>query len=138
MRYSLDIPGVDFKAPNPGDAGYDIRSAQYVYISPKSQVKVSTGLHLEIPEGYVGIIKDRSSMAANRIYTHGGVIDSAYRGEIIVVLSNETEDPFTINVNDKIAQIVIVPYFTEVLERVQTLDLTGTARGNNGFGSTGV
>lgn len=138
MKYSLDYSFVKFEMPNPGDAGYDIRSAEYLTIYPKEKVRVKTGLHLEIPTDGVGIIKDRSSMAAKGVYTHGGVIDSSYRGEILVLLSNESDELINIVSNDKIAQLVIVSYIVEGLVRVTTDQLSETKRASDGFGSTGT
>jgi dUTP pyrophosphatase len=126
-------------APGPGDAGYDIRSAEHLVLHPGEQAVIATGLHLEIPAGMVGILKDRSSMARAGLRVSGGVIDSSYRGEVKVVLANCGLAPFTINVNDRIVQMIVVPCYTDAAESVDSLaDLTATERGHSGFGSTGV
>lgn len=129
--------GVTFQAPRSGDAGFDVRAAQACIIAPQSQMLVSTGLHLAIPLGWVGIVKDRSSMASKRIYTHGGVIDAGYRGEVKILISNSGQEPYSVNINDKLAQMLIVPYLSEC-EEVDTQEKLGaTERGIGGFGSTG-
>ena len=138
MRYYLDNDAITFLSPSPGDAGYDIRCKYDIILFPKQTMGVQTGLHLEIPQDHVGIIKDRSSMAKVGIYTHGGVIDSAYRGEIIVLLENSTEDKVTYGAGSKIAQIIILRCLVESVERVDSLDkFEKSVRGIKGFGSTG-
>ena len=141
LRFFLDpavrARGVDFVAPRMGDAGFDLRAGQAMSVPPGAQALVPTGLHLAIPLGFVGIVKDRSSMAVKRIYTHAGVIDASYRGEVKIVLSNSGEEPFAIEVGAKIAQLIIVPCET-ALEAAASLDALGdTSRGAGGFGSTG-
>jgi dUTP pyrophosphatase len=124
--------------PASGDAGYDIRSNEHLVIVPGEQALVSTGLHVEIPAGYVGIIKDRSSVARAGIRTAAGVIDASFRGEVRVLLENRGTAPFIINLNDRIVQMLVLPVYTEVVQQVNTLDaLSSTGRGVGGFGSTG-
>ena len=143
MRFYLDETArlnnvTPLSAPAAGDAGYDIRSKEHLVIHPGEQAIVSTGLYVEIPQGYVGIIKDRSSVARVGMRTAAGVIDASYRGEIRVVMENRGLAPFTINVNDRIVQMLVVPCFTEATEMVDSLDtLNASERGAGGFGSTG-
>lgn len=120
---------------NLSDAGYDLYSTEKVSIPAGATVLVSTGISMEIPEGYVGFIWDRSSMGVNGIHRHAGVIDSGYRGHIKVCLHNTTKDVYHVEHGDRIAQIVIqqCPHFELCL--VDSLD--DTERGNGGFGSTG-
>ena len=80
--------GVTFDSPRLGDAGFDLRSAESITVEPGTQVALSTGLHLAIPLGWVGIIRERSSTGSKRLYTHSGVIDSSYRGEVKILVSN--------------------------------------------------
>jgi dUTP pyrophosphatase len=125
-------------APATGDAGYDIRSNEQRVVQPGEQVLVATGLHVEIPLGYVGIIKDRSSVARAGMRTAAGVIDASYRGEVRVLMENRGTEPFTINVNDRIVQMLVLPVYTEAAEQVESLEvLSSTERGAGGFGSTG-
>lgn len=130
--------GLSFSAPNPGDAGYDLRALESLSIPPGERALIPTGLHFEIPTGYVGLVKDRSSMALAGIHSLAGVIDSAYRGELKILLLNTTPEPYEITIGQKIAQMVVVPCLTQPVEFVATLDdLTTTERGAGGFGSTG-
>ena len=100
---------------------------------------VSTGLSIEIPTGYVGLVYARSGLAckkglapANKV----GVIDSDYRGEIMVALHNHSAQDLTVADGERIAQLVIAPYIKAEFEEVG--DLSVTDRGVNGFGSTGT
>ena len=129
--------GVEFHPPRDGDAGYDVRSAEAVVIPTGEQAMVSTGLHLAVPNGWVALAKDRSSMAAKRIYTHGGVIDSGYRGEVRIMLSNESDESYHIEVGDKITQLVVVHHLVGGVEAESLEQLGETDRGAGGFGSTG-
>jgi dUTP pyrophosphatase len=127
------------RQPKAGDAGYDIRSNEKLELHPGEQCTICTGLHLEIPTGMVGILKDRSSMAQAGLRVSGGVIDSSYRGEIKVVLENRGHAPYMININDRIVQMVIVACYTEPVQQILELEsLTESVRGHAGFGSTGV
>ena len=129
--------GASFEAPREGDAGFDIRAAEALVLEPGQQHAVSTGLRFAIPLGWVGIIKDRSSVALKGVYTHGGVIDAGYRGELKILISNRSNEPFEIALNQKIAQMLVVPVCTAA-EQVGSPDQLGTTeRGHCGFGSTG-
>lgn len=123
-------------------AGYDLyahtETGEKVIPAGKTE-KIGTGVCMEIPEGYFGAIFARSGLATKRGLRPAncvGVVDSDYRGEIIVALHNDTDTCETIYEGDRIAQLVIMPYlpvsFTEVNE------LNDTERGDVGFGSTGV
>jgi dUTP pyrophosphatase len=124
----------------PNSAGVDLRSTNPVRIMPGEVVAVPTGLMLEIPEGYEGQVRPRSGLAIKSKITVAnapGTVDSDFRGEVKVLLTNFGTEPFTINVGDRIAQLVISKYeccnFCWWDE-----DLTDTERGTGGFGSTGV
>jgi len=130
--------GIEFSAPRPGDAGYDLFAVAGYRVSPGERVLVETGLHLEIPDGFVGLVKDRSSLAVAGLHTLAGVIDSANRGELKVLLVNLADEIFEIRARQKIAQLLIVPVGNAPIEYVDSLDeLTKTERGAGGFGSTG-
>lgn len=94
-----------------------------------------TGVHVEIPEGYVGFIKSKSGLNVKHGITAEGVIDCGYTGSIIVKLYNHTSEPYVFNAGDKITQLVILPINTDSLDLVDGLD--DTERGENGFGSSG-
>ena len=100
---------------------------------------IRTGVQMAIPEGYVGLVYARSGLASKRGLAPAnkvGVIDSDYRGEILVALYNQSETDQTIENGERIAQIVIAPYLKA--EFVETDDLEKTVRGEGGFGSTGA
>ncbi|MDC0358978.1 dUTP diphosphatase, partial [Oligoflexia bacterium] len=130
--------GVAFKLPRGGDAGFDIQAAEELTLAPGTQALVATGLHVAIPAGWVGVVKDRSSMALKQVYTHAGVIDADYRGEVKIVLSNHASEPFQIQVCAKIAQMLLLPCLTSGLEVGSLEKLGATERGSGGFGSTGA
>ena len=135
--YLENVEPQNFCSPRLGDAGFDLRAAAACKIDSGKQGLISTGLYLAIPVGWVGIIKDRSSIASKRIYTHGGVIDAGYRGEVKILLSNCADEVFNIEIGDKIAQMVVVPHLSNAY-RVNSIDELGeTQRGGSGFGSTG-
>ncbi len=106
-------------------------------INPGEMVMIGTGLAMEIPKGYVGLIYARSSLGskkglapANKV----GVIDADYRGEVKVPLYNHSKEPQTVSPNERIAQIIFTPYLKADFKEVDTLD--ETIRGAGGFGST--
>ncbi len=122
-------------------AGADLYSAmeEDVIIAPETTKFIKTGIAIEIPEGLVGLIYARSGMAckkglapANKV----GVIDSDYRGEIMVALYNHSDSAVTVAKGDRIAQLVLTPYIKADFEEADELD--DTVRGDGGFGSTGT
>ena len=124
-------------------AGYDLYAClggfEECEISPNTTMKIGTGIAAEIPEGYFGAVFARSGLATKKGLRPAncvGVVDSDYRGEIMVALHNDDKEPQTIQAYERIAQLVILPYlnvsFTEVNE------LSDTERGEGGFGSTGT
>ena len=116
-------------------AGIDLCSGEISFsIHAGETRKVATGWKIAIPDGFVGLVKDRSSMALRGLVTQGGVIDSDYRGEVHVVLHNNSSDIQHIAPGDRIAQIVVLPLSLLPILEVDALD--ETARGENGFGST--
>jgi dUTP pyrophosphatase len=122
---------------NVGDAGYDLFCTEQVTILPGGRTLVSTGIALEIPSGYVGLVWPRSGMAVNwGLDTLAGVIDSTYRGELKVLLYNTGDDVLMFKEGTKVAQLVVQQHAEfEVLE-VPVLSITERQEG--GFGSTGL
>ena len=120
------------------DAGLDICCVENVVIYPNTDKLIRTGISMAIPEGYVGIVKERSGNAISKKITIGAcVIDSGYRGELMIHLFNNSQFiPATFVIGDKIAQLVVVPCFMGNTLEVDELD--ETPRGSNGFGSTGL
>ena len=132
------------KTPTRGSdyaAGYDLYAAtEYnIIIQPHQTVKIGTGIATAIPQGYFGGIFARSGLAtkkglapANKV----GVIDSDYRGELIVALHNDTDIVQEVAAGDRIAQLIILPFVS--VNFIQVDDLDDTERGSGGFGSTGT
>lgn len=119
-----------------GAAGADLCASESLLISPGERAAVPTDIHIEIPEGHVGLIWPRSGLALSQgIDTLAGVVDSDYRGEVRVVLINHGDDALLIHAGDRVAQLLI-----QKVEHARFLrgdDLEGSERGSGGFGSTG-
>ncbi len=119
-----------------GDAGIDLRSVQQADIPAGQRVVVPTGLHLSIPSGFVGFIKDRSGLASREgIHIMAGVIDSNYRGEVKVVVLNTSAAKYKIEIGERIAQMLILPLARVNIVEKDKLDVTN--RNENGWGSSG-
>jgi dUTP pyrophosphatase len=120
---------------HPGDAGLDLFSRETRTLEQGEPHLFKLGFSLELPEGFVAIIKDKSGLGLRGITTLGGVIEHTYRGEYGVLLLNTTERSYFVKPGDKIAQLLIMPIATAELEEVS--ELSETKRGAGGFGSTG-
>jgi len=119
-----------------GDAGMDLFSVEEDFIlKPMERKLISTGLSIELPEGYVSLIWDKSGIALQGIKSMGGVIEHTYRGEYKVILVNLSEKDYEIKKYQKIAQLLIQPINTAEIEEVS--NLSETQRGESGFGTTG-
>ena len=118
-----------------GDAGLDLYSITKEIISPGETKLIPTGIALEIPFGYVGLIWFRSGLSSKySLKVAGGVIDASYRGEIVVILINLGKGAIAIEQGQKIAQLLIQKVELVDIEEVESLD--STDRGEKGFGST--
>ena len=122
------------------DAGMDIRCKKSFLLPGINNgnigsAVIDTGIHVEIPEGYVGFLKSKSGLNVRFGVTSEGVIDCGYTGSIIVKLYNHTTQDIRFDKGDKVSQLIILPFASVSLEQVTSL--TETERGNNGFGSTG-
>ena len=118
------------------DAGQDIHSAVDKVIPPRSSLSISTGLKIAVPPLCVGLVWPRSgSSFGNSIETGAGVIDQAYRGEVMVKLYNHSDKPFEIKKGDRIAQLLTIPCVTSQYVKISEID--ETERGEDGFGSSG-
>src|SRR4051812_4215322 len=118
-----------------GSAGIDLPTSINVNLPPGESAIVPTGWAISIPIGHVGLIKDRSSYAKERITTSGGVIDHGYHGEIKIIFSNNSRTfTKTMLKNEYVAQMIVVPVLTYPIREVEQLE--DTPRGNRGFGST--
>jgi len=120
-----------------GSAGMDLYADVGVHVYPGESALISAGISVEIDADKVGLIWPRSGMASKfGIDTGAGVIDSDYRGLVMVLLFNHGEETYSIKRGDRIAQLLIVPCYRPKIEVVDNLD--ETERGAGGFGSTGV
>ena len=117
-------------------AAYDLKCLNQILVIKGELRLVKTGVHMSIPKGYYGQILSRSRLASKGIIVTGGVIDSDYRGEIIIIVQNISQEDYTFEAGDKVAQIAILKLFEGELKIVE--DLSETKRGEGGFGSTGL
>ncbi len=124
---------------HPGDAGADLHSAEAVTIGPGERVAVGTGVSIALPDGYVAFVVPRSGLALKHgitIVNTPGTVDAGYRGELRVILLNtDKTESYSVEVGDRIAQIVIQPVVRARFVEVEKLP--GSHRGEGGFGSTG-
>jgi dUTP pyrophosphatase len=156
MEIKFSKLGPNAKEPfraNPSDAGYDLFSTQYETIQPFHRKLISTGIKVEIPEGFYGRIAPRSGLACKKgIDVMAGVIDSGYRGEIKVLLINLNLEGYNfkpsafeamfgsmekldIKPGDRIAQLIIEKCYSAEWKKMKTLETS--VRGDGGFGSSG-
>lgn len=137
-RLSSDaqIPRIAYK----GDAGVDLRSTERIVLKPHERAMVPTGLAIALPSGYAGFVLPRSGLAAKHgisIVNAPGLVDSNYRGELKVILVNtDANEAFTIEVGDRIAQLIVMP--VPVIEFKHVEALPDSERGESGFGSSGI
>ena len=117
------------------DAGLDLRSPVYIKVKAKNATVIDTGVHVLIPDGYVGMLKSKSGLNIKYSLQSEGVIDAGYTGSIVVKLYNHGDHDIMVERGDKISQLVILPIITPEIELVDTM--ADTERGTNGFGSTG-
>ena len=117
------------------DAGLDIYAATDGVVTSGGSCTFDTGVHAEIPSGYVGMLKSKSGLNCKHGLVSEGVIDAGYTGSIVVKLYNHGASPYTVKAGEKISQLVILPIITPEPEVVDSL--ADTERGTSGFGSTG-
>lgn len=135
MKIMLDSGAKMPTRGHPWDAGLDLYAKESGYIRVNNSNTFDTGVHVQIPEGYVGFVKSRSGMMCNHGITTDGTIDAHYTGPIRVCLFNRGGNKYYVHAGDKIAQLVIVKCEFPDLELVDHLEETD--RGDGGFGSTG-
>lgn len=149
--HSLPLP----KYETAGASGFDLRAVvvyaewseahagevginngdHYIVVPPGERVSLRCGYAFEVPEGYELQVRPRSGLSSKGIVGTFGTVDSDYRGEVRVILTNNSGEPFTVRHGDRVAQGVIAPVWRAAMEEVE--ELTATERGGNGFGSTG-
>jgi dUTP pyrophosphatase len=136
-RLDPDLPLPSYA--NVGDAGLDLLSAEDLSLKPGERAAIRTGIAVAIPPGYAGYVQPRSGRALNEglgLLNSPGLIDSGYRGEIMVIAANlDPDKPIEISRGDRIAQLVILA--VPDVDLVEADELPGSERGEGGFGSTG-
>lgn len=126
------------KMPTKGhsdDAGFDLYCRNAFTINPGEQIRLDTGVCMDIPSGYVGMIKSKSGLNINHRIKAEGVVDAGFTGSIVVGLENESAVPVSFEGWEKVCQIVILPI--PDVELVKVRKLPDHERGDSGFGSTG-
>lgn len=129
----LNFGGIKPDRAHYNDAGADVFSLDNYVINPGETLKVPLGIGLEIPDGYVGFICPKSGLSSRGLVSELSPIDSGYRGEIHVILHNQSDEKIMIKKNKKIGQVVILPVV--LAEFTENLD---NSRGTGAFGSTGL
>jgi dUTP pyrophosphatase len=140
LRVTLLEPGARLPSrAHEGDAGLDLHAAERASLAPGERASVGTGIAVEIPPGHAGLVLPRSGIAVRHgiaLVNSPGLIDSGYRGEIRVLLLNtDREHSFEIEPGDRVAQLVLTP--VAQADSVEVAELTVSARGDGGFGSSG-
>ena len=124
---------------NEDDAGLDLYASEAARLGPGERASVGTGVAVEIPDGYAGLVLPRSGLAMKHgiaLVNAPGLIDSGYRGELRVLLLNtDREQPFELEAGERIAQLLITAH--AAAEPIETSDLGSSTRGDGGFGSSG-
>lgn len=139
LKVKLDEGAFAPESAHKADAGYDLRTPVDFVVRAGNSAIIDTGVHVAIPEGYVGFLKSKSGLNVKHNLTGEGVIDAGYTGSIVVKLYNSS--PWEIigdryfKKGDKIIQLVLLPIIKPDIEIVDSLE--DTERGDNGFGSTG-
>lgn len=139
MKLKVKKINPEIKLPSyakPGDAGMDIFVAENVTINPGESIGIKSGLAFEVPEGCVGLLWDKSGLSIKHgIKILGGVLDSGFRGEVVVGVINLGKEPYTFEKGHKLTQLLIQPIINVDIEEVESL--SETERGEGGLGSTG-
>lgn len=135
MRIKLDKGAIAPTRAHETDAGLDLYAREDVVIPNLSSANFYTGVHVELPKGCAGLLVSKSGLNVKHGITSTGLIDEGYCGEIVVKLFNHSNLEYTVKRGDKISQLVVLPVRYEGVEIVE--DISGGARGENGFGSSG-
>lgn len=135
MKVMLDAGAYMPVRAHKDDAGLDLRSPDTFIVKAGKSLKIDSGVHVDIPAGYVGFLKAKSGLNVKYGITCTGVIDAGYTGSIVVKLYNNGSDDVLFERGDKLTQLVILPIVCPDLVQVDSLE--DTERGDAGFGSTG-
>ena len=136
INIKLDAGAIMPNRAHDDDAGYDLYARETKSIPVGGCAIFDTGVHIEIPRGYVGMVKSKSGLYFKHGLTGEGVVDSGYTGSIRVKLHNHGENYYMVRAGDKISQLVLLPIITPNLVLTEVLE--ESERGENGFGSTGI
>lgn len=136
MKIMLDEGSTMPSRAHDDDGGLDLYAAETAYIAPHTWAAVSTGTHVAIPRGFVGLLTSKSGLMSKHGITCRGTIDAGYTGTIKAVLFNHSDRVYKVEHGQKVTQLVILPIITPELELVDELE--ETERGAGGFGSTGI
>lgn len=118
------------------DSGADLFALERTVLAPRAVAKVRTGIAVELPKNTSGIIWGKSSVESKGIKAMAGLVDAPYRGELIVCMYNLNDTEFVFEAGQKVAQLVVMPTLYPAFEEAE--ELSGSARGAGGFGSTGT
>lgn len=135
INYELEEEAFKPIRAHKADAGWDIRTPVPFCVRPRGSAAVSTGVHIGIPEGYVGFVKSKSGLNVKHGLRCEGVIDAGYTGSIVVNMYNDRDEFYMFGRGDKICQLVILPIPDIEMEEGKISN--NTERGANGFGSSG-
>lgn len=135
MKVILDEGALMPTRAHEADAGMDLYTRYDEIVPARGYAIFDTGVHVDIPKGYVGFLKSKSGLNVKHHLTSDGVIDAGYTGSIVVKLYNHSDMSYHFKAGEKITQLVILPCYLDILEEVSSFE--ETARGDNGFGSTG-
>lgn len=136
VRFKLDAGAKQPTRGTEGSSGYDLYALDDVYIVPQQVVVIHTGVHIELPRGYEGQVRGRSSLAKRGLWVSIGTIDQDYRGVIGTTMINLGRESQKLKAGDRVAQLVLAR--VEHPTWMQADELTDTPRGSGGFGSTGA
>lgn len=135
MKIKLDTGAKMPISAHEADAGYDLFARETKVVPARGSASFDTGVHIQIPVGYVGFLKSKSGLNVKHGIISDGTIDSGYTGKIVVKLYNLSDEDYTVEEGDKITQIVFQPIEKPKFEEVNEFE--ETERGNGGFGSSG-
>jgi len=135
IKVTLDAGARMPERAHPEDAGLDLFSPEAVKVPARGSAVIDTGVHVEIQNGYAGMIKSKSGLNIKHGIISDGVVDAGYTGSIRVKLYNLSDEDYMVELGDKISQLVIVPVVTPSVDIVG--EIGGSERGDGGFGSTG-
>ena len=132
----LNPNAIPFSYSREQDACMDMYALEGTIIPAGTTKIIPTGIAVEIPQGYEGLVRGRSGLASKGITAHLGTIDETYRGDVGMIIANHTNADFKVEAGMRLAQFTVKPVYHIQLEEVK--ELSDTSRGSNGYGSSGV